>query len=126
MSSQPVILGTMSYNLAFWMGGDNDDPGVLYARMNADEPVSDVAPVDHDRVVQAFVEDLADWSWDGQFLRPPGVDPGGTPAFDVSIGDQMVEFVGYQFQGELANRIIDAMNPLGYRLFDPQTGERFA
>ena len=63
---------------------------------------------------------------DGQFLRPPGTAAEGTPMFDVYIGEQLIEFIGYGFQSEHANAVIDAMRPLGYQLFDPQVGERFA
>ncbi|BCF86530.1 hypothetical protein RQCS_60750 (plasmid) [Rhodococcus qingshengii] len=116
----------MSYNLAFWAGGDDLDPGSVYTRLNGEQHVDSVDMVDRDRVLRAFAEDLPGWTWDGQFLRPPGSDPEGTPAYDVSIGEQLVEFIGYKFRGEHANEIIGAMHSLGYRLYDPQTLERFA
>ena len=119
-------LGGMSYNLAFWAGGDDLDPDNVYTRLNDEQPVNSVDVVDRDRVLRAFAEDLPGWTWDGQFLRPPGTDPEGTPAYDVSIGEQLVEFIGYRFQGEHANEIIGAMHSLGYRLYDPQTSGRFS
>ncbi len=116
----------MSYNLAFWAGGDDLDLSHVYARLNDEQHVSGVNAVDRDCILQAFVEDLPGWAWDGQFLRPPGTAAEGTPMFDVYIGEQLIEFIGYGFQSEHANAVIDAMRPLGYRLFDPQVGERFA
>jgi len=113
----------MSYNLAFRAGGDDLDPGSVYTRLNDEQRVDMVG---RDRVLRLFAEDLPGWTWDGQFLRPPGSDPEGTPAYDVSIGEQLVEFIGYKFRGEHANEIIGAMHSLGYRLYDPQILERFA
>lgn len=115
----------MSYNLAFWAGGDDLDPADTYTQLNDEQHTTGIDTVDRERIVRAFAEHLPDWTWDGQFLRPPGVDPEATPAFDVAIGDQMIEFVAYGFQNDLANAVIDSMLPLGYRLYDPQTGERF-
>ena len=120
------ILSAMSYNLAFWAGGDDLDPGSVYTRLNDEQHVKGVDVVDRDRVLRAFAEDLPGWAWDGQFLRPPGSDPEGTPAYDVSIGEQLIAFIGYKFRGEHANEIIGAMHSLGYRLYDPPTLERFA
>ncbi|OYD60889.1 hypothetical protein BDB13_5785 [Rhodococcus sp. OK302] len=91
----------------FWAGGDDLDPDNVYARMY-DEHVSGIDAVDRDRVLRAFA-DLPGWTWDGQFLRPPGTNPEGTPAYDVSIGEQLIEFIGYRFQGEHSNEIIDAI-----------------
>ena len=116
----------MSYNLAFWSGGDDLDPADTYRRIDGTEPVEGVVPVDRELVVQSFAERLPGWTWGGQFLSPPGVDPeNGSPSFDVDIGAQMVQFVGYGMTGDAANAIIDAMRPLGFRLYDPQTDERF-
>ena len=77
----------MSYNLAFWAGGDDLDPGSVYTRLNDEQHVDSVDMVDRDRVLRLFAEDLPGWTWDGQFLRPPGSAPEGTPAYDVSISE---------------------------------------
>ena len=115
----------MSYDLAFWAGGDDLEPDDAYARLCAGEHVDGIDAVQPTRIAQAFAERLGDWAWDGQMLTPPGSEPNG-PAFDVDIGAQMITFVGYGFTGELGNAIIDTMHPLGYRLYDPQVRERFA
>lgn len=116
----------MSYNLAFWAGGDDLEPGDVYSRLSDGQHVDGVEAVQQTRVEEAFEEDLAGWTWDGLSLRPPETDPEGTPVFEVFIGEQLVEFIAYGFEGRHANTIISAMHPLGYRLFDPQVDERFA
>ncbi len=112
--------------MAFWVGGDNLDPADVYARLCDQQPVNEVAAVDRERVVRAVADALPGWAWDGHILQPPEAEPDAAPAFDAGIGSQMVEFIGYGFENEHANAIIDVMHSLGYRLFDPQTGERFA
>ncbi|WMN01925.1 hypothetical protein [Rhodococcus erythropolis] len=57
---------------------------------------------------------------------PARADPEGTPAFDVSIGEQLIEFIGYRFQGEHANEIINAIRHSATDSYDPQISERFA
>lgn len=116
----------MSYNLAFWRGGDDLDATETYRKLWDSTDVEGVDAVDRSVVTDAFAERLPGWGWDGQFLAPPGVDlEDGSPVFDVTIGAQMVEFVGYGMTGDAANAIIDAVHPLGYRLYDPQTDERY-
>ncbi|KAB1654085.1 hypothetical protein F8O01_14320 [Pseudoclavibacter chungangensis] len=116
----------MSYTLAFWSGGVDLDPADTYRRFGDTGAVDGVEPVDRQLVVQSFAERLPGWTWGGQFLTPPGVDPeNGSPVFDVHLGEQLVEFVGYGMTGSAANAVIDAMRALGFRLYDPQTGERF-
>lgn len=115
----------MSYNFAFWAGGDELDPLSVYEQLGNGQRVSGLTPLNGERVLAAFADHLVGWPWDGQILQPPGADPDGAPAFDVSIGEQLVEFVGYGWEPEHANAIIDAMHSLGLRLYDPQVGERF-
>lgn len=126
MSANRGKLIRVSYNFAFWSGGNDLDPGQVYRQLNDERAVAGVEVVDRELVVAAIAEDLAGWRWDGQILQPPGADPGGAPAFDVSIGEQLVVFVGYGWEPEHANAIIDAMHRLGLRLYDPQVEERFA
>lgn len=116
----------MSYNFAFWSGGDDLTPLEVYNRLNDGHHVPGLAAVDRDAVIQAFGDHLPGWRWDGQFVQPPGTAPDDAPAFEVSIEPQMVEFVGYGWEPEHANAIIDAMVHLGMRLYDPQVDERFA
>lgn len=118
----------MSYNLAFWSEAAEStlDAADVYKRLNAGQSVDGVAELDREAVVLAFGELLPGWAWDGQFLVPPGVAPDETPAFDVEIGEQSVEFIAYGFTEELANEIILAMRSLGLRLYDPQVDQRFA
>ncbi|MEE3065447.1 MAG: hypothetical protein VYA67_16095 [Actinomycetota bacterium] len=116
----------MSYNFAFWSGANDLDPGQVYRQLNDGQNIAGIDLVDTKLVLAAIGEYLAEWRWDGQILQPPGADPDGAPAFDVSIGKQLVEFVGYGWEPEHANMIIDAMNRLGLRLYDPQVEERFA
>ncbi|GAC48960.1 hypothetical protein GOACH_08_00230 [Gordonia aichiensis NBRC 108223] len=56
----------------------------------------------------------------------PEAEADGVPAFDVWIGDQLVQYTGYGWEDEHANAIIDVMHRLGYRLYDPQIDTRFA
>ncbi|MBJ7291657.1 hypothetical protein [Williamsia sp.] len=116
----------MSYNFAFWAGGDELDPLSVYKQFGNGEHVAGIASLSRERVLAAIADHLAGWPWDGQILQPPGTNPDGVPAFDVSIGEQNVEFVGYGWEPEHANAIIDAMHALGLRLYDPQVDERFA
>lgn len=116
----------MSYNLAFWADGDDLDPQETYAALNAGEHVNGVRTIDVAAVEAALTAQLAGWRREGNILQPPGADPNGAPAFDVSIGTQLAEFVGYGTDGDDYNAVIDVMGPLGFRLFDPQVGERFA
>ncbi|CAM3174458.1 hypothetical protein [Mycobacterium simiae] len=125
----PAIPGKLigvSYNFAFWSGANDLDPGQVYRQLNGGQHVVEVDVVDRKLVLTAIAEYLPDWRWDGQILQPPGADPDGAPAFDVSIGKQLVEFVGYAWEPEHANMIIDAMHHLGLRLYDPQIEERFS
>lgn len=125
----PAIPGKLigvSYNFAFWSGANDLDPGQVYRQLNGGQHVVEVDVVDRELVLTAIAEYLPDWRWDGQILQPPGADPDGAPAFDVSIGKQLVEFVGYAWEPEHANMIIDAMHHLGLRLYDPQIEERFS
>jgi hypothetical protein len=116
----------VSYNFAFWSGANDLDPGQVYRQLNDERHIAGVDVVDPELVSAAIAESLAGWRWDGQILQPPGTDPDGAPAFDVSIGEQLVEFVGYGWEPEHANAIVDAMHRLGLRLYDPQVDERFA
>ena len=115
----------MSVNFAFWSGGDDLDALDAYSRLNDEEYVPGVAALSRDRVLRAFADELPGWAWDGQFLQPPGTAPDDAPAFDVSIGEQMVQFIGYGVEYEHANAIISAMHVAGLRLFDPQVNQRF-
>jgi len=115
----------MGYTLAFWAGGDDLDPKETYLRLD-EEFVEGVAVIDALAVDRAIDEKLLGWTRDGNILQPPGADPDGAPAFDVSIGTQLAQFTGYGIEdGEDFNAIIDVMHHLGFRLFDPQTVERF-
>jgi len=116
----------VSYNFAFWSGANDLDPGQVYRQLNDERHIAGVDVVDPELVSAAIAESLAGWRWDGQILQPPVTDPDGAPAFDVSIGEQLVEFVGYGWESEHANAIVDAMHRLGLRLYDPQVDERFA
>ncbi|MGU3294702.1 hypothetical protein [Williamsia sp. M5A3_1d] len=118
----------MSYTFAFWAGGDDLDPRVVYARLNDHQHIPGVVALDRQQILEAVsAHPLDEWRWDGHsILQPPGADPAGAPAFDVAIGEQLVEFVAYGWEPEHANAIIDAMHSLGLRLYDPQVDERFA
>lgn len=116
----------MSYTLAFWAGGDSLDPDETYLAF-ADDLIAGVGVIDAAAVEQTIAEELVGWTRDANMLQPPESDPDSGPAFDVSIGLQLAEFVGYGIQnGDHFNAIIDMMHPLGFRLYDPQTRERFA
>lgn len=115
----------MSYTLAFWSGGDDLDPLETYRALD-DELVEGVRPIDAAELEHALINGLPGWTRDANILQPPGADPNGAPAFDVHVGSHIAEFTGYGIEdGEHFNAIIDVMHPLGFRLFDPQTGERF-
>lgn len=114
----------MSYTLAFWTGGDDLALDETYLAF-ADDLIAGVAVIDAAEVDRTL-DGLVGWTRDANFLHPPGSGPDG-PAFDFSIGIQLAEFTGYGIQeGEHFNAIIDAMHSLGFRLYDPQTRERFA
>jgi len=115
----------MGYTLAFWSGGDDLDPVETYLVLD-EKQVESVRRIDSDEVQRALIDGLPGWTQSGNILQPPGADPNGAPAFDVHIGDQLAQFTGYGIEdGADFNAIIDVMHPLGYRLFDPQTNERF-
>ncbi|WP_392426029.1 hypothetical protein [Barrientosiimonas humi] len=114
----------MSYSLAFWSGGDALDPQQSYETMNEGRRLDGVDEVSSGDVETALGS-LPDWRREGNFLFPPGSVVDEDPAFDVYVGEQMVEITGYSAEGEQMNAIIDALSPLGLRLYDPQTGERF-
>lgn len=103
----------MGYNFAFWSGANDLDPGQVYRQLSDERAVAGVDVMDRNLVLAAIADHLAGWRWDGQILQPPGANPDGAPAFDVSIGEQLVEFVGYGWEPEHANAIIDAMHGLG-------------
>lgn len=116
----------MSYTLAFWAGGDDLAPDDTYRALEADH-IDGIAVIDTAAVDQAIAEKLVGWTRDGIWLQPPGAAPDNGPAFQMSVGSQLAEFTGYGIQeGEHFNAIIDAMHSLGFRLYDPQTRERFA
>lgn len=116
----------MSYDFVFWAGGDALDPRSVYPRLIADQPVTGIDAVDRELIVATFADALPGWRWDGQILQPPEAEADGVPAFDVWIGDQLVQYTGYGWEDEHANAIIDVMHRLGYRLYDPQIDTRFA
>lgn len=114
----------MSYTLAFWAGGDDLDPDETYLAF-ADDLIAGVGVIDAAEVDRAL-DGLVGWTRDANFLHPPGSGHDGA-AFDVSIGIQLAQFTAYGIQdGNHLNAVIDAMHPLGFRLYDPQTRERFA
>lgn len=118
----------MSYELAFWSGGDELDPLEVYRSLDAEpmEPVPGLRAIDPAEVDRAIVEVLKGWTRDGIHLHPPGVEIGSAPVFEMHIGRHIARFFGYGIEeGDHFNAIIDVMRPLGYRLFDPQTNERF-
>ncbi|SNC62401.1 hypothetical protein SAMN05445756_0686 [Kytococcus aerolatus] len=116
----------MSTSLVFWAGGDDLDAADVYAALDEGRPVDGVTAVSRDEIVDAFADGLPGWSWDHQFLHPPGADPEGTPAVEVYLGDQHAELTTYGAEGEQLNASIEMMRGRGYRLFDPQLGTRFA
>jgi hypothetical protein len=113
--------------LAFWSGGDDLDPVDTYLTLVGDgDDVRSVREIDAGALEKALTDGLPGWSRAGNILQPPGADPDGAPAFDVHIGSHLATFTGYGIEdGEHFNAIIDAVHILGYRLFDPQTNERF-
>ena len=115
----------MSYSFAFWAGNSAVDPEEAYMKMNLGEQLDSITPLDREAVLQGLLQHLAGWSFDGQFLRPPGTEADGGTVFDVHIGGQMLEATAYSFEDEQVNALIDAMRALGLRLFDPQVGVRF-
>lgn len=116
----------MSITLAFWAGGDDLDPEETYEQLHAGERVEGVTPADAAQVVAAFAQAQPTWQWDGQLFTLPARGGGEGGAFDVALGEQLVELVGYGVAGNDLNAVIDVMRPLGYRLYDPQIAERFA
>ena len=118
-------MAAMSYNLAFWAGGDDLDPLTTYTALNSGEHVEGVRAVDVAVLEDALSSQLKGWRRDANILQPPDAQPDAGPAFDLSIGAQLVEFIGYGTGGDHYNAIIDVMRPLGFRLFDPQAVERF-
>lgn len=114
----------MSYSLAFWSGGDALDAQQSYETMNEGRRLDGVGPVSSD-AVETALGSLSDWRREGNFLFPPGSAADEDPAFDIYVGEQMVEITGYSPEGEQMSAIIEAMDSLGLRLYDPQTGERF-
>lgn len=114
----------MSYNLAFWAGGDDLDADETYLALEENH-IDGVRVIDAGEVLGAL-DALEGWSREPNFLYPPGSGPEGGPAFDFRIGTQLAEFIGYGIQdGDHFNAIIDALHPLGFRLYDPQVRERF-
>ncbi|WP_346076135.1 hypothetical protein [Gordonia cholesterolivorans] len=114
----------MSYTLAFWSGGDSADCGETYNRLNSGERVAAVRPVDA-AAVEGAIGDLDRWSRNQNMLYPPGGTAADGPAFDVFMDDQLVVFTGYGVEPHDINVVIDVMRSLGFRLYDPQTLERF-
>lgn len=116
----------MSYDLVFWAGGDDLDPETVCTRLYDGENVESVEPVSRDAVLESFEERLPGWRWEANILQPPEADPEGAPAFEVDIAPQYVFFSAKGCETEHLNAVIEAMLPLGLRLYDPQVQERFA
>ena len=115
----------MSYTLAFWQDGDDLDPQDTYSRLREGSRVDGVTDVDAAQVDRALTERLVGWRRDENVLLPPGSSPDEGPAFDVLVAEQYVDFTAYGADGDDLNAIIDVMRPLGFRLYDPQTDDRF-
>lgn len=115
----------MSYTLAFWRGGDGAECTETYNRLNNGDRVDGVHPVDK-AVVERALADLDGWTWSQSMLYPPGSHIEGSPVFDVFVDTHAVTCTGYSVEAADINTVIDAMRELGFRLYDPQTGERFA
>ncbi len=116
----------MSYELAFWAGGDDLDPRWTYLNLEGTDTISGVHEIDKQAVERALDDQLPDWTRDANMLQPPGATDANGPGFDVSIGRQLISFTGYGVSNDNLNAIIDLMVSLGFRLYDPQVRERFA
>ena len=116
----------MSYELAFWRGGDDLDPSATYLAFSEEREIEGVATVVAADVEAALAHRLSGWTRSSNILQPPGADPDGAPAFDVFVGRQHVSFTGYGIEeADHMNAIITVMHDIGMRLYDPQTDERF-
>lgn len=116
----------MSYTLTFWAGGDDLDPLETCRKLDV-EIVDGVRLLGRDEVDRALLDGLPGWVREGVHLHTPGADAEHGGSFEVHIGERIAAFVGYHIEeGEHFNAIIDAMRALGFRLFDPQTNERFS
>lgn len=112
----------MSYTLAFWSGGDDLEPEQVYL----EGVIEGVRPIDVEQIERAMTDNLPGWTRLDNILNPPGVEAGAAPVFEVHFGERIAEFIGYGIEDtDHFNAIIDVMHPLGFRLYDPQTRERF-
>lgn len=109
----------------FWHGETADSPP-LHGLLDQERDVPGVARVDADQVLAACRAAFGAWHIDGNlWIAAPDADGNG-PGFDLGIYQHLVSFTCYGLAGDQMNQIIDVMNGLGYPLYDPQTGERFA
>ncbi|MGB3604551.1 MAG: hypothetical protein WBA38_13495 [Gordonia sp. (in: high G+C Gram-positive bacteria)] len=115
----------MSYTLSFWSGDDAADCMDTYRRLNTGERVEHVALVDKAGVERAL-SGIDGWRWSQSLLYPPGSHLEGSPVFDIFVDTQAVTCTGYGVEAADINTVIDVMRELGFRLYDPQTNERFA
>ncbi len=116
----------MSYDLVFWNGLDGADPARIYLALNEDEQLDGVAEVDSAVVEAACARTFVGWHHERSVWTYRPDAEGNGPGFDLFVGPQMVCFRCYGLGADQLNMIIDTMNGLGYPLYDPQTGERFA
>ena len=120
----------MSYDLAFWrqQPGVRLDPVVVHAALLDGHPVAGLVDLP-----------LAEWlaallaAFPGAVREPNGarewidwVSTDQSRSFQVEWSDQHVLVSCRGLSGEEMNRHIDLALSYGCRLYDPQTGERFA
>ncbi len=114
----------MSYQLVFWKQPIDfpAEPRRVYEQLMNGERVDDLDEVQGDRflgrVAEAFAfgwERLDEFNWE----RADG-------SFVVEVGPQHFVVESYDLPGDVLNEFIDIAAEFGCKLYDPQTGVRFA
>lgn len=115
----------MSYQLAFWKGSTQIEAEQVYLRLIDAQEVEGIDPVDATSVLAALREAFASWSVEANLWTFQPNDHGNGPGFDLGLDPYLVTFTCYGLENEQMNEIIDVMVGLRFRLYDPQTRERF-
>ena len=123
----------MSYDLVFWSYADESGhpPGkstahqATYKSLFEGQTPDTVSPLDKTKIVDHVSDVMAKASGWKQDDGPVWSSQNGL--IEMQCGSHYVAFsLRGKWNGEDANRLMDAMLTFGCPLYDPQTGERFS